>query len=280
MGHIYQQGLLLLFLLIITSECKVEIETFVTGYQGEDVAFHCFNSDEMQPKNCSRVQWLKIETQPRQPKVILVRPSTPRFQDAERVKWEADKNGKMSFHLTKLQRSDEGLYRCEIWQGWDCIHQTNISLKVKECKIWSVTTAANRPVELKCPVEGTTDQQGLKNVSWVMLKGGNPSPVDFTRAAINETSLVIRSMENRDSGWYRCQYVLKLNQRCFDINLLLQSKTLNRLKLFVITNSILYNFSDFTLLAQRDFSEEDNDATVPTTVGGIATTIFNIIKFN
>lgn len=74
-----------------------------------------------------RVQWTKCAASGN--KVILARPKTPEIQDAERVKLED--NNKGSILLTKLQQSDEGLYTCEVWQGWGRILVKNITLKIR-----------------------------------------------------------------------------------------------------------------------------------------------------
>ncbi len=103
----------------------------MTASQEEDAALPCINSTVMNAKSCYRVKWKKQATDSSQVKDILARPKTSKIRDAERVKWEADGNGQMSLFLTKLQKSDEGLYSCEIWQGWDCILVKNIILKVK-----------------------------------------------------------------------------------------------------------------------------------------------------
>lgn len=73
----------------------------------------------------------KYATHNSQMRVILARPKTLKSPDAERVRWEADADGQMRLLLTKVQRSDEGLYGCEIWLAWDLVHAKNISLKVK-----------------------------------------------------------------------------------------------------------------------------------------------------
>ncbi|XP_076594171.1 CXADR-like membrane protein [Chaetodon auriga] len=221
MAHIYLQGLLLLVLFVVISDCSDD--SLVIASQEDDAVLPCFNSTAMNPKSCYRVKWIKHGTDLRQMKVILARPKTPKIRDAERVKWEADGKGQMSLFLTKLQKSDEGLYSCEIWRGWECMLVKNISLKVKECKpLQAVKTAPGTPINLSCSVDMTSGQQGPQNVSWVMLKGGNPVPVNSKKAEINGTSLAIHSVNYSDSGWYRCKYMLGQTQRCFDIYLLVQ----------------------------------------------------------
>ncbi|XP_070823491.1 CXADR-like membrane protein [Chaetodon trifascialis] len=221
MAHIFLQGLLLLVLFMVISDCNDS--SLVIASQEDDAVLPCFNSTVMNPKSCYRVKWIKHGTDLRHMEVILARPKTPKIQDAERVKWEADGKGQMSLFLTKLQKSDEGLYSCEIWHGWDCILVKNISLKVKECKVLqAVKTAPGRPINLSCSVDMTSGQQGPQDVSWVMLKGGNPVPVNSTRAEINGTSLAIHSVNYSDSGWYRCKYMLGQALRCFDVYLQVQ----------------------------------------------------------
>lgn len=90
--------------------------------------------------------------------------------------------------------------------------------------------APGTPIHLKCLVDVTSGQQGPQNVSWAMLKGGNPESVNRERVQINGTSLTIQSVNYSDSGWYRCKYMHGKTQRCFEINLLVQGQIL----LFVI----------------------------------------------
>ncbi|XP_045899775.1 uncharacterized protein LOC123967649 [Micropterus dolomieu] len=217
--------LLLLVLLIVISECRdssAEIQV-VAATQEEDVALPCFNSSLMNPGSCYRVKLIKYAADASQMKVIFARPETPKIQDAKRIKWGSGGNGQMSFLLTKLQKSDEGLYSCEVWVGWDCILVKNISLKMRECKtLQAVKAAPSTPVYLNCPVNITSGQQGPENISWVMLKGGNPATVNTERFEMIGTSLAIQSVNANDSAWYRCKYMIGQTQRCFDINLLVQ----------------------------------------------------------
>ncbi|XP_051261574.1 uncharacterized protein LOC127366560 isoform X2 [Dicentrarchus labrax] len=222
MANFYLLGCFLLVLFMVISECRDSspvIES-VSAPQEEDVALPCFNSSVMKPESCNRVKLIKFATDSSQVKVILARPQTAKFPDAEHVKWQRDEKGQISLFLTKLQKSDEGQYSCEIWQGWDCIHFKNISLKVKECKVLQAVKAApSTPINLTCPVDIKP-----QNISWVMLKGGSPVSVNSKRVKMNGTSLTIQSVNYGDGGWYRCKYMLEKSQRCFDINVLVQEE--------------------------------------------------------
>ncbi|XP_029308256.1 uncharacterized protein LOC115021758 isoform X2 [Cottoperca gobio] len=226
MAIVYPQGVLLLFLLIDISASRdgsPGIETVITS-QEEDVVLPCADSwSEMDRRSCIRVRLIKYATDGSQMKVILTRPKTHKFQDAERVKWQDDGNGQMSLFLTKSQKSDEGVYGCEIWCDWDFISVKNVSLKVKDCKaLLPVKAAPSTPANLNCPVDITSGQQGPQNISWAMMKGGSPAAVNFKRVEMNGTSLAIQSVNNDDSSWYRCNYTLGQTHRCFDIKLLVQ----------------------------------------------------------
>ncbi|XP_069551648.1 uncharacterized protein [Brachyistius frenatus] len=177
----------------------------------------------MDPKSCYRVKWIKVTTDINQREDIFVWPNTSR--DAKRVRWEADGNGQMCLFLTKLQKSDGGLYSYEIWQGWDRLLVKSISLRIKDCKILpAVKAAPSTPARLDCPGNITSGQQGPQNTTWAIVKGNKREFVPSERHTINGTSLAILSVTTSDSGWYRCHYVLGQTQRCFDINLLVQEE--------------------------------------------------------
>lgn len=65
-----------------------------------------------------------------QGKVIFKWPTASKDVN-KRVKWVADGNGQKCLTLTKPQKSDQGLYTCETWKGWDRVAAKNISLKIK-----------------------------------------------------------------------------------------------------------------------------------------------------
>lgn len=105
---------------------------------------------------------------------------------------------------------------------------------LSDCKsLQPVKAALSTPVTLNCPVDIAAGQQGPPNISWAMLKAGNPVP--FNSKTTHVTSLTIESMNDNDSGWYRCNYTLDQTQRCFDINLLVPGKILNYL-VFIADN--------------------------------------------
>lgn len=95
--------------------------------RGENVVLPCFNSTVMDQKSCYRVRLFVTDDK----QVLFARPKSPKFPDDKRIKWQADKNGKMSLYLTKLQESDVRSYTCEICKGWDCAHVKTISVKIK-----------------------------------------------------------------------------------------------------------------------------------------------------
>ncbi|KAM4600563.1 uncharacterized protein ACJ7VT_020495 isoform 2-T2 [Polymixia lowei] len=137
----------------------------------------------------------------------------------------------MSLSLTRLNKSDEGLYRCEIWQGWNSILVKNISLKPKDCKtLEPVKAAPNTEATLSCPLNTTSGQHQPQNVFWTVVKGGTENPIFQSPNIIHlresieaaEASLVIHSVKPGDSGWYRCKYLVGQSQRCFDMKLLVQ----------------------------------------------------------
>lgn len=78
---------------------------------------------------CHRVQWVKYTNGARS--IILTRPKSLTFPDAERVESRPDENGAHSLYLTKLRESDAGVYSCEIWSGWSCIDVRNTTLRIK-----------------------------------------------------------------------------------------------------------------------------------------------------
>lgn len=97
-----------------------------------EALLHC--DSKVKRDACHRIRWVKYATGVRS--IILSWPKTFTLPDAERVELRLDGNGTHSLSLTKLQKSDEGLYSCEIWSGWNCIDVQNTSLKIKG-KIYS-----------------------------------------------------------------------------------------------------------------------------------------------
>ncbi|KAI3360937.1 hypothetical protein L3Q82_013147 [Scortum barcoo] len=255
MAHFYPQSLQLLVLITVLSECRGRspaTETF-SAFQEGDVVLPCFDTNDKDLK-CYRVVWVKYvkyATDVSQ-KVILSRPKLGKNQDAAHVKWEADENGQMSLFLTKLQKSDEGLYSCEIWEGWDRTFVRNISLRVKECKtLQPVKVAPSTLVNLTCPVDLTSGQQEPRNISWAMLRGGKKVYTEWpTKVEIDGTSLAIQSVSSTDSGWYSCEYMLGQTQRCFEINLLIQEKT----TAVTTTAAVFSSVSEVILEARKEES--------------------------
>uniref|UniRef100_UPI0037E906C5 uncharacterized protein n=1 Tax=Semicossyphus pulcher TaxID=241346 RepID=UPI0037E906C5 len=211
MALYHLQGLLLFLQLVVVSECGDPYP--VTATLQEDVGLPC-----LIPNLTSyRVKWTKDATDASQRKVLLVRPKTSKIQDAKRVTWKADEHEQMRLFLTKVQKSDEGVYSCEICRNWDC-NIKNISLKVKDCKVLKpVKATPSTPVNLSCPVDTTSRQSGHQHISWKMLKGDNLFSVTSDSVVINGTSLVFQSVSHRDVGWYRCRP--GETQRCFEIHL-------------------------------------------------------------
>lgn len=98
----------------------------VSAHKGEDARVPCFNSTVMDPKSGYRVRLVKYATDASQI-VMFAWPNNN--QDAKRVKWSRD--GIESLRLMNVTKSDEGLYSCEVCQGWECMLVKYISLKVK-----------------------------------------------------------------------------------------------------------------------------------------------------
>ncbi|XP_068179739.1 uncharacterized protein wu:fb59e12 [Antennarius striatus] len=94
----------------------------------------------------------------------------------------------------------------------------------RECKSPQVVQAASGTViTLSCPVNITSEKETSQNISWVMLKGNGSRHIKSTSMKINGTTLVIDSVQDWDSGWYRCKDMNTL--LCFDIFLQIQVLT-------------------------------------------------------
>ncbi|XP_034466770.1 junctional adhesion molecule-like isoform X1 [Hippoglossus hippoglossus] len=225
MAAFYPQCLLLSGLVMMVSDCRADSTSTVTAYLEEGATLPCVNANMTDPKSCYRVRWMKHSTDTGRMEVVLAWPHKSQLtltltQLAKRVKWKVDGEGQMSLLLTKVQKSDEGLYSCEMCQGWDCTLVKNTSLVVKDCKVLQAITARpSKPIKLNCRVDVTPRPQ---NISWFLVKGGEPQSLPSERVQINHTSLVILSVRASDSAWYRCNYTYNQTQRCFDIRVQVQ----------------------------------------------------------
>ncbi|TNN02461.1 hypothetical protein fugu_009948 [Takifugu bimaculatus] len=216
-----------------------------------DTVLHCADS-EVNLESCHRVRWVKYSEHARQ--ILLSKPKTLNFPDAERVEWRPDGKRNLSLWLTRVQPSDTGLYSCEIWRGWDRVNIRNTSLTFKgeiycnpqhsfvdkpcalkrnaplpECSgLPAVRAVKGASVNLTCPLDDKmATLPGPINVSWVMLKVAKPLPIASERAEVNGTSLSFRSVVGKDASWYRCNYTLGDGHRCYDINLQVQGQVLS-----------------------------------------------------
>lgn len=212
---------------------------------------HCADS-EVNLESCHRVRWVKYSKHARQ--ILLSKPKTLNFPDAERVEWRPDGKRNLSLRLTRVQPSDTGLYSCEIWRGWDRVNVRNTSLTFKgqiycnpqrsfvdkpcalkrnaplpECPgLPAVRVVKGASVNLTCPLDDKmATLPGPINVSWVMLKVAKTLPIASERAEVSGTSLSFRSVVGKDASWYRCNYTLGDGHRCYDINLQVQGQVLS-----------------------------------------------------
>ncbi|XP_029133787.2 junctional adhesion molecule-like isoform X1 [Labrus bergylta] len=240
MAHVHPQGLLMLVLFVVISECSVvsPVSETVAATLQEDVVLPCFISNLTDPKSCYRIKWMKNTSGANQ-KVILARPKTTNIRDAERVKWETNGRGETSLILTKLQKSDEGVYTCEICKGWACSIVKNITLIVKQCKsLTAMKEPPGKSVNLNCHVNMTSGQQGPLKIFWQMLKGDNPVNITSKAVGMNGRSLTIQSVNSSDSGWYRCKYMLGQTQRCFEIKLQVENVVVTSTSPATITSGV------------------------------------------
>ncbi|XP_062254625.1 protein turtle-like [Platichthys flesus] len=212
------QCLLLSGLAMLVSDCRADSLLTVTAYREGNATIPCVKAITTDPNSGNRFRWMKHSADTGRMKDVLTWP--PKSQLDKHVKWEVDGEGQMSLLLTNVQKSDEGLYSCEMCQGWDCTLVKNTTLVVKDCKVLQALKATPRTrVELKCPVVETSRPQ---NISWFLVKGGEPLSLPSDRVQVNLTSLVILSVRADDTGWYRCNYTDKQTQRCFDMRIQIQ----------------------------------------------------------
>ncbi|XP_072251154.1 uncharacterized protein [Leuresthes tenuis] len=205
----------LLILLTVVLECRGKI---LSASKQEDVALFCLDSNG----SSSRGRLLKYATDATDTtRVVFEWPKKSR--DYKRVKFRTNEDGKTCLFIKNLQKSDAGWYGFEIWEGWDVVQHQNISLKIKDCKtLQSVKAAPGGLVKLICQENAKSGWQELSNVSWVMLKGEKDVHIESERVQKNGTFLAIQSVAVGDSGWYRCNYMLRETKHCSDINLHVQ----------------------------------------------------------
>ncbi|XP_005738479.1 uncharacterized protein LOC102208344 isoform X1 [Pundamilia nyererei] len=263
MLHLYLQGYLSLILLNVASGFG-DTEP-ILAVQEEDVALTCFSQNDTDPNSFYRYSVTKFATDPNQVKDMFKWP-TPSNDVYKRVKWVADGNGQKCLTLTKLQKSDAGLYTCEMWKGWDRVAAKNISLRIKDCKVLEpVKAAPSMPAKLNCPVNMTTGQQEPQNISWAIQKGDMRESLDSSKAKTDGTSLTFQSVNTSDSGWYTCSYTLGKTQRCFDTNLQVQAFVTTTVPVIPTkTPSLPAPKANDISLSQR--KEESNDALIAVVV--------------
>lgn len=92
-------------------------DAVIYGSRDEDVTLRCDAIHGMAGEGCFRGRWIK--TVDNSAEVILY----------QRDKWKPGED--MPLKLSKLRESDEGLYSCEIWKGWESVHIRSITLKLK-----------------------------------------------------------------------------------------------------------------------------------------------------
>lgn len=99
----------------------------ITSSLEEDVTLKCLDSHEQYQEKCYRGRWIKYDNG--QEEIIL--PETTKAQQDRWINWTPAEDGHMSLRLRKLKKSDEGLYRCEIWRDWTCVYVKNVTLKLR-----------------------------------------------------------------------------------------------------------------------------------------------------
>ncbi|KAM9310845.1 uncharacterized protein KZ484_026657 isoform 2-T2 [Pholidichthys leucotaenia] len=216
MKGIYFQVLPLILLGVIT-ECRGLVTVEAT--QGEDAALSCFNSTDPDPKSSDRFRWIKFSNTNRMEDVFKWPTG---INNDGRVKLERDGNGKMYIFLKNVQKPDEGLYSCEMCQGWDCVLVKNISLKINDCKrLSSVKVGPGTYAQLNCQMNSIPGQQEPQNITWAMQKGKNKYV--SVESEMNGISLIFEKVMTDNHGWYRCSYTLGQTTHCFEIKLSVQA---------------------------------------------------------
>lgn len=209
----------------------------IAGYLEDDVTLQCGDSlGWMDLMESYRGRWIKYLNNSQQ---LIV---------SQHEKWMPGAD--MPLKLSKLKESHEGVYSCEIWRGWDCVHKRNINSKVSFAitftpfyfpakKYTSVVCLWSRPLseckfegglnvpfgssfKMKCPVNELWGAPS--NISWFLLNAGTPGPVRSERAKEEGLLLHFHSVDDRDGRWYRCKYNIGGTKRCFEFNLQTKSK--------------------------------------------------------
>lgn len=118
-----------------SSNCFCDCDLAVVVSIEEEAVLPCVAPEPYLAESCHRVRWIKNVSGAEQE--ILFKPARVgnpervKNPDVARVKWKSDGNESHSLFLTKVIKSDEGMYSCEIWRGWDRISVQNTSLTIK-----------------------------------------------------------------------------------------------------------------------------------------------------
>ncbi|XP_062322224.1 uncharacterized protein LOC134023882 isoform X3 [Osmerus eperlanus] len=254
----------MLVLLMLISGCIGEGLQVITVTKGEEAVLPCTLRTPRSQQSCFHARWMK-QTLGSSPTTFSVVP------DSERDGKALNFNGNLT--LKDADEPQEGDYTCQVCEGFSCDLTTNLTLKLRDCKVLeSVKVLQFSTATLPCPF------YTRGNITWSEIKGETIKPIlessslstesslnsataangkrRFRNITAGDASLVITS-EEASNMWFRCTVYEGQNKKCSEVNLQVKQKDKpNTSTLSTLTTMVT------TAQAPRTFAATSNETVV------------------